>query len=90
MFECRGCLLCACIVALLVSTAVAAPAPRVGTTRSVARNIKWQYQLSDEGVIAKLPVSSLLCLASNLFLSGPLGLITQLPILRPPIGKANP
>ena len=65
MFECRGPLLCACIVALLVSTAVAAPTPKLGTTGSVARNIKWQYQLSDEGVITKLPVSSLLLLASN-------------------------
>ena len=65
MYVCRGSLLCACIAALLVSTAVAAPSPRVGTSRSVARNIKWQYQLSDEGVITKLPVSSLLRLASD-------------------------
>lgn len=65
MLECRGSLLCVCIVALLVSTAVAAPSPKLGTARSVARNIRWQYQLSDEGVITKLPVSSMLRLASD-------------------------
>ena len=90
MFECRGSLLCACTVALLVSTAVAAPSPRVGTTRSVARNIKWQYQLSDEGVITKLPVGSLLHLALDCCaISVVPWTNTQLLILQPPIGNAS-